>query len=252
MSWFTPKCPVDAETREWIDNAFGWLIEELGIDVLRSVEVVLPTDECFPDVYDGSRASIQSMVDRLCSYMDINPRHIELRYYEVNDNSRLHPLASDGGERNHAIGTYQIGRNGKHRISLDTTQASDPQTLVATIAHELGHVILLGEGRLDPDYSDHEPMTDLVTVFYGLGVFSANSSFRFEQWTNSQFQGWRAGGSGYLTEEMYGYALALFASVRREPNPEWAGYLSTNVRSYLRSALKNLGSTSEISLTKYF
>lgn len=251
MGWFTPKCPVDAETREWIENAFDWLIDELGIDTLRSVEVILPTDDHFPDVYDGSRPSIRKMLERVCVYMGVDPLLIDLRFFEGEDNTRLHQLAGDGESRNHAIGTYQLGRNGEHRISLDTSQASDPQTLVATIAHELGHVILIGENRLDPDYPDHEPMTDLITVFYGLGIFNANASFVFEQWTNSQFQGWRAGGSGYLSEEMYGYALALFAYVRHEADPEWSGYLSTNVKSYFKSAKKYLASTNETSLAKY-
>jgi hypothetical protein len=238
MGWFSPKCPVDAETKEWLDTAFGWLVEELGIEVLRESKVVLPTEEYFPDVFDGSRASIRKMVDRVCSYMDVDPGLVALQYHENDDVTRFHPLAADGTTRSHALGTYRMRRDGRYAISLDESQISNPQTLVATIAHELGHVILLGEGRLDSDYPDHEPMTDLVTVFYGLGIFNANSSFVFEQWTNSQYQGWRAGGSGYLSEEMYGYALALFAFLRGEQKPDWAGYLNTNVRSYFKSAVK--------------
>lgn len=119
MSWFTPKCPVDKETREWIENAFGWLIEELGIDVLRNAEVVLPTEEHFPDAFDGSRASIRKMVDRLCEYMDVDPGLVEVRFYENEDDSRFHPLAAEGSTRSHALGTYQKGRDGKYAISLE-------------------------------------------------------------------------------------------------------------------------------------
>jgi hypothetical protein len=245
MGWFTPKCPVDAETKAWLDEAFGWLVNELGIEALRESEVILPTEAYFPDVFDGSRASIRKMVDRVCGYMDIDPKLVAIRYFENDDITRLHPLAADGRTGGHAIGTYRMRADGKHGISLDTAQASNPETLVATIAHELGHVILLGEDRLDPDYQDHEPMTDLVTVFYGLGIFNANSSFVFEQWTNSQYQGWRAGGSGYLSEEMFGYALALFAFLRGEQKPDWAGYLKTNVRAYFKSALKYLNATGD-------
>jgi hypothetical protein len=85
-------------------------------------------------------------------------------------------------------------------------------------------------------------MTDLVTVFYGLGIFNANSSFVFEQWTNSQFQGWRAGSAGYMSEEMFGYALALFARRRGETKPAWSKFLSTNVRSYMKSSLRFISS----------
>lgn len=248
MSWFTPKCPVDSETKEWIENAFEWLIEELGIDVLRSADVILPTEECFPDAFTGSRASIRTMVDRVCEYMDVDPKLIEVRFFESQDNSQFHPLAADGVSRDHALGTYQMRRDGKYAISLDTTQSADPQMLVATIAHELGHIILLGEERLEPEYPDHEPMTDLVTVFYGLGIFNANSSFVFEQWTNSQFQGWRAGSAGYLTEEMFAYALALFAYLRNEEKPAWRSFLRTNVRSYFQSSLRYLMKTHDTKL----
>lgn len=252
MSWFTPKCPVDDETKAWIENAFEWLIEELGIEILRDVDVILPTEEYFPDAFDGSRASIRRMVDRVCDYMDVDPKTIEVRFYENEDETRFHPLAADGSvSKRHALGTYQRRRDGKYAISLDTTQASNPQMLVATIAHELGHVILLGEDRLDPEYPDHEPLTDLVPVFYGLGVFNANASFVFEQFTNTQFQGWRANSAGYLTEEMFGYALALFAYLRNETKPEWKSYLNTNIKSYFNSASKYIAKTDDTALSKY-
>jgi hypothetical protein len=251
MNWFSPKCPVDPETKEWIDNAFEWLIEEFGVDVIRDQTVILPTETFFPDPYDGSRTSIRKMLDRVCEYMDVDPELIQIRFYSNDDQSVLHPLAAEGESRGHAIGSYQKQRDGKCTISLDTLQVADPQMLVATIAHELGHVILLGENRLDPEYADHEPMTDLVTVFYGLGIFNANSSFVFEQWTNAQYQGWRAGGAGYLTEEMFGYALALFALVRNETSPAWKSFLSTNIKSYFNSSAKYLRKTRDTTLMKY-
>lgn len=238
MGWFTPKCPVDDETREWIDNAFQWLIDELGLETLREAEIVLPTEEYFPDPYNGSRAGIRKMLDRVCGFMDVDPALIEIRFFENWDSTRFHPLAAGESSERHELGTYQMRRDGKYAISLDTSQAVNPEMMVATIAHELGHVILLGEGRLNEDYEDHEPMTDLVTVFYGLGIFNANSSFVFEQFTNAQFQGWRAGSAGYLSEQMFGYALALFAHNRGDSKPAWMKFLSTNVRSYMKSSLR--------------
>lgn len=236
MGWFSSACPVDDDTREWIEESFRWLLEELGFDVLRSVQVILPTEDFFPETFDGSRSSIRTMLNRVCGYMDIDPSLIAVSFDKAEEH--IHPLAADGEKREHALGTYRMGRNGKYQISLEETQAANPEQLVATIAHELGHVILLGEDRLDPEHPDHESLTDLVTVFYGLGVFNANASVIFEQWTNSQYQGWQIGRSGYLTEEIFGYALALFARLRGETNPSWATYLNTNVRSYFKSSIK--------------
>ncbi|CAN5646025.1 hypothetical protein BH24ACI3_BH24ACI3_08280 [soil metagenome] len=251
MLWFSRKCPVDDETREWMDHSFQWLIDELGADVLLGAEVILPTEEFFPDVYNGSEASIRKMAERICQFMDVDPEMIVLQFFEGEGRERIHPLAADGEGRTHALGTYHMNRRGKYSMSLNTDQATNPEMMVATIAHELGHVILLGEGRLDEDYEAHEPLTDLLTVVYGMGIFNANSSFVFEQWTNQQFQGWSASGAGYLSEEAFGYALALYAHLRGEVKPEWAKHLKTNLRAYLNAGtkfIKKNGTSVQVSL----
>jgi len=54
-----------------------------------------------------------------------------------------------------------------------------------------------------------EPLTDLLTVFLGFGVFTANAAFRIEQHQDGRSQGWSARRQGYLSEEEFGYALAV-------------------------------------------
>ena len=114
--------------------------------------------------------------------------------------------------------------------------AARPVALVATIAHELGHVRLLDEGRISADQRDHEPLTDLLTVYFGLGVFTANAAFDFRQGRT----GWSYQRLGYLTEQMYGYALACYAHLRGETAPRWARHLDTNPRGYLKQSLRYL------------
>ena len=57
-----------------------------------------------------------------------------------------------------------------------------PFSIVATCAHELAHVVLLGQGRISLDAEDHEQLADLLPVFFGLGVFSANAVIRERNW----------------------------------------------------------------------
>lgn len=216
---------------------FQWLIDELGSGIVQQSQAVLPTEEFFPDQFDGSEASVRHFINRVCEYMDVDPDSLFVRF-EYSEDDMIHPLASSGERRGHVLGTYRPRRDGKSTITLDLNKAHSPQSLIATVAHELGHVILLGEDRLDPDYEDHEYLTDLLTVFYGMGIFNANSALVFEQWTNQQYQGWQISSSGYMTEEMYGYSLGLFAAIRGETKPEWSRYLNTNVKSYLKTSLK--------------
>ena len=103
------------------------------------------------------------------------------------------------------------------RIAIDSANLQDPQALVATLAHELCHVHLISDGRIDPDRPDHEPLTDLLTVFLGFGIFNANTAVQFKQFEDGVMQGWSSSRQGYLPEEAFGYALALYTWVRREP-----------------------------------
>ena len=80
-------------------------------------------------------------------------------------------------------------------------------------------------------------MNDLLTVFLGFGVFNANAAFQFHQYTKNDSQGWSTRRLGYLSEELFGYALARFAFERKEENPEWAKYLTTNVSTYFKRSL---------------
>jgi hypothetical protein len=110
-------------------------------------------------------------------------------------------------------------------IGIRQSLLKDPLTVVATIAHKLGHVILLDDGRLSREVEDMEPMTDLVTVYLGLGIFSANASCRFTKFRDERREGWSFSRHGYLPEEVYAYALAAFAKERGESDPEWPSTL---------------------------
>lgn len=77
-------------------------------------------------------------------------------------------------------------------------------------------------------------MTDLATVFLGLGVITANAAFQFTQWTEASTQGWRVRRAGYLSEPLWGYALARFAWERGETSPKWAGELEGNTGVFFR------------------
>jgi hypothetical protein len=238
MNWFAPKCPVNEEERLWIEDAMRWLIEEFGVETIRQSVVVLPTEEFFPDFYAGREEDVQSLLNRVCSYMDVDPACLKLKFYAEKKRELSHTrLLAQEFSQNEPLGFFENGKR-KFTIGIGTWQLNDPMCLVATIAHELGHVILLGENRVSPDEEDHESLTDLLTVFLGLGIFSANASFSFVQWTDTFSQGWKTETRGYLTEEIFGYALALFAFIRDEKNPSWRKYLTTNIESYFKNSLK--------------
>lgn len=235
FGWFRtrPTCPVDPSTRQWIDRRWQWLEEQFGVDRLRGCNVVLPRPEYFPDPYHGTDEDARRMLDRVCGYMDINPATVELSLYE--DRNPVH----DARGRNGTAGLFQP-EAGKFRIWIEVSNLSDPLAMVGTMAHELGHVHLLGHGRISDDIDDHEPLTDLLTVFFGLGVFSANSVIREQYWHEGNLSGWSMGRRGYLGMPHYAYAFARFARSRGEDGAKWSQELRLDVRKAFQQAMSFL------------
>jgi len=137
-----------------------------------------------------------------------------------------------------AAGEYRR-RGGTAVLSIRRRQLRHPVGLAATLAHELAHARLLGEQRIDQARSDSEQLTDLTTIFFGLGIFTANAAFDFSQ-TQS---GWQSSHLGYLGETLSGYALACYAYLRGEREPAWMAALDTNPRACMRQGLRYLWQT---------
>lgn len=244
--FFPPQPPVEGETKLWLEEKMAWLIEEFGLARLRSVQVVVPIEEFFPDQYDATQDAACAIFTRVCSFMCVNPARIRLRFYSDKPAHSLEDLNIPfESAHSGAAGLYR-GDSEKSEIALSTDKLDRPVELVATIAHELGHVILLGDGHVSPDDDDHEPLTDLSTVFFGLGVFNANSVISFEQTQNLGMTGHAWSSLGYLSMEEFGYAFALFAFARKETKPTWARHLRPDVYHAYRSGLKYIQKTRDV------
>jgi uncharacterized protein YjbI with pentapeptide repeats len=231
LDWLAPKpeCPVDPATRDWIDRRWAWLEEQFGRERLLKARVVLPLAEYFPDDYSDDPEDVRAMLDRVCGYMGIDPATVELSVYE--DRNPVH----EGQWKQGTAGLYHE-EAGRFRVWVELSNLADPLGMVGTMAHELGHVLLLGQGRITAEVEDHEPLTDLLSVFLGLGVFTANSVLRENYWHAGVVSGWSMGRRGYLSMPMFGYALALFARARDEEKPEWERHLRPDVRAAFRAA----------------
>jgi hypothetical protein len=173
------------------------------------------------------------MLDRVCAYMDIEPAIVDLSLYQ--DRNPVY----EGGRRRGTAGLYHPDGD-TFRIWVEAANLDDPLAMVATMAHELGHVHLLGHGRISDEAEDHEPLTDLLTVYLGMGVFTANSVLREHYWNAGQMSGWSMGRRGYLGMPAYGYAFARFARARAEDGAPWVRELRLDVRSAFEHAMRFL------------
>jgi hypothetical protein len=244
MTPFAPTCPVEERERVWIQDSMDWFRGQFGDDPLQR-PVVLPTSEFFPPPFSGSDADVRAAVHRVCGYMGLGPERIRVALTDDYDHAaalrRFVPRAV--AQVDGAAGTYHDDGGGD-TVTIDRSAVGDPARLLAVIAHELGHVRLLGEHRVAADRKDGEPLTDLVTVYLGMGIFTANAAFDFHGLPRDRpamrIGGWSTSRLGYMTEQMFGYGLACLAWLRDEPDPPWAKFLDTNPRDYLKHGLRYL------------
>lgn len=236
MFGLRPKLPVSEEDHLWVDEGFRRLERMLGPRRMLDASVVLPTDEFFPDPYDKRETGVRALFRRVCDYMQVDPERVDLEM--IPDESELMAMLPAYRHSSHDPAGLHYGETAEERALIGIKQSllRDPVCVVATLAHELCHVILLDGGRMNRNVGDMEPMTDLATVFLGMGIFTANAANRFEQFQDNTTAGWHASRQGYLPELVYGYALARFAAERGEERPTWIAHLSTNVREYFRQS----------------
>ena len=241
FGWFRPTCPVDPRAKEWTETRLQWLADEFGLDVFTRRALILPLQEFFPDEYDASEKSVRDLLDRVCRYMDADPAHVQIELFT--DRNDVWLVNDRGQYLPHVAGLYDE-RMHKTVIHLESSQLDDPMTLVGTMAHELAHLRLLGERRISDDVFDNELLTDLTVVFHGLGVFLANVPRAWE----SDFTNWpdtEASRPEYMTQPMFGYALAHAAWFRNEQKPEWGKHLRMDARSSFKQGLRYLSATGD-------
>jgi HEAT repeats len=232
---FSTRCPLDTYEKTWIEWRMRWLADQFGVDRLLCAKVVLPTDDFFPDAYGATPEDARKFLDRLCGFLAINPQTIRL---EVCPDVQLPGTA---GHYDHS----SEADSGQRTIRIAESGLADPEKLVATLAHELAHELLLGGRHINPDAPDHEWVTDLLPVFFGLGIFAANATIREGYKRSTYWYWWSASQHGYLPARMFGYAMALFAFMRDEQNPPWARFLRLDASSALRDGLYYLQRTED-------
>jgi hypothetical protein len=242
LEWlFPPSCPCDAAAKAWIEERLQWLSEEFNDHAFNGRPLVVPTPEFFPDPYDGSKRAVRKLLDRVCGYMDVVPDLVALKF--VSNAGKIWLVNDAGQYLPHLAGTYEEGEQ-KFVIQIDKSGLDEPMGLVGTMAHELAHVRLLGESRIMREEYDNELLTDLTVVFFGLGIFLANTPRNWDSQCTT-WPGTSLNKPEYMTPPMFGYALAHLAWFRGEEKPTWTRHLHWNARPDFKQGLRFLLKTGE-------
>ena len=223
-----PQSPLQDHRRQSVESSFQWLTGAFDRQAILDRKVLVPHYSDFPIRYNGDPQTAADTLDIVASQMDIAPATIELTIYDDTIN-QLSTGSPTGGKLTVIAESEppadepwpETNKAGKYPVTLKKSRLQNPELLVATLARELAKIKLLGIARTTgPD----EPLTDLTTLIFGLGVFNANAAFMSQNLRIT-------GSNARLTQMEWGYALALFAHYRTETKPPWSEYLVKNIKS---------------------
>ncbi len=218
---------LDADTARWHLDNFAWLIRSHGgRSRFAEARLVLPAPEYFAAGGLEGHALALRLFDQVKAYCGLEQANVRL----VQTNSP----------------PSQPGRMITPQIAYAARLLENPQSFIATMAHELAHhVLAAGTAEAPPiERDEDEHLTDLTAVYLGFGVFLANSAFNMK----AHADGWSYSRQGYLPEQDLVFGLALFLKIRQlDPAPA-VKYLKAELGSMLRLALRDLQAyTTEIS-----
>jgi hypothetical protein len=237
---------VDKHVVAWQFEHFAYLIDMLSaLPGLADSELWLPIPEHFPEAPDKSQlpGHLFACVMHQMGFPDDTP--FELIGESPDRPESLGGVAMVQPAEPAPAGTYQaVGDETEKQTAREIIRfdlSLGPGDLVTTFAHELSHA---AQQRViqwpDIDMELYELFTDLTAVYFGYGVFLANSRFSFSGYSDGTTQGWQARGAGYLPEADLIFATVLFMAIRDLPASAALPYLKPRLHKSLKRAFRQL------------
>jgi hypothetical protein len=238
--WPFPARIVDDATVEWQLQAFEWLLTELGDEVgLAGSRLVVPGLGDF--VADGETGHdlAARILDQIRSYvrMDAATR-IELLQQDERRESIVNERTALVHDRPEPLGTCVALEDGSWAITYDPALLDNLEGLIATLTHEIAHVLVPQTDNLPVEADEYEFLIDLCVAFLGFGVFLANA--RSERLTDGAWTWWRGG--GYLPINDCLMATALFIAIKGDNGDRTRaeGFLQQAWQPAFRKAFRQL------------
>lgn len=202
----------------------------------------LPSRTDFPPSGKSGIAHVEAVFEQVARCFAVDPQAFDLVLQEADVDPHVAPLGLVENTPKGPLGTYRYAGN-RHLVTVNPQALLNLEHLIAILAHEICHPLLLAIPEDPPGGSDMEEFaTDLAMTFFGFGVFGANTALVHHQFRDDATgtQGWSISRSGYLTQNEWGFALAVRQLLLAEPDDDWSQFLVDGARINYRRNLKYL------------
>lgn len=249
---FKRKPLLTQEARDFQIDCFAWLLTYFGGDEFYDkADLILPTAQYFSIENSEPHAVAQETFERVKRYSGMEEWPCRLEAQDEDPELKVAPTVILQGVDQNPLGTFQETAENEIVITYNPALLSNPTQLVATFAHELAHYLTATAPEPPPGGWDNwEFATDITATFLGFGIFVANSTFNFQQYSDIDSQGWSVSGGGYLSEEEHSFALAIFLLLKNISPENVYRHCDTNIKAYLKRAYKELLGSSDIQMLR--
>jgi tetratricopeptide (TPR) repeat protein len=235
---------VTPEDKEWVENSLLWLIENFGLERLNKQPFISPTYENFPYTNLKDPEQFQQLFEQLCGYMDLDHLEISVKFFDDLLTKQWN-IGIQSENAKFAMGFFERNDGSKEKpfsIQVATSSLEHADLLVAVLVHELTHVKLLGGNYLNGSETDMEPLTDLATIYFGFGIFVANTVQSNDiKWMRRL---------GYLPNQIISYTNALICYLTESDAKEMKHFLNQNTNDLFQRDLDFLTNTKDTVITK--
>jgi len=164
----------DVDLDKLIKNKLGLLSFYLNKEINATRKPFLP-DKNFYQNLSSDNSSLRSMSNIILNYL--NEPIDALQTHFVTNNSG-HVITQNGNtiplQLNDAPGVYTKIK-GEDTILMDQKYIKDSKKVVAILAHEIMHYYLISRHNIImTDKMENELLTDVATIYFGLGILVVN------------------------------------------------------------------------------
>lgn len=242
---FSSKPLLDESSVQWLFEAYAWALRSFGSDIFHEDTIlVTPTDRHFPARANSAEEMASTAFGRVMAYAGMQNWPCELVQLAPGANPVVTPsIAIRHAPRGPAAIVSVTGETKSLPIAFDPQHIRKPHVLIAIFAQQLAYHLGRAAGEGPPGGEElRGPAADLLAIFMGFGLFLANSALTVCRGGCSGC-GTSVQSLGYLTEDEFAYALAIFCALKNIRNEEVEPHLKKTLRPFYRMAVKEIGKT---------
>lgn len=249
FSLFKRKLPlqptVTPADKKWIEDSFDWFIKAFSLTKVKGHPFILPGEETVACGKLTNPDQLQMLVDKLCKHWKIDTKSVVIKIFDDLYSKQWNTPFVPTGEHKGPVGMYEQlfeGNNKIFQISIAQSNLNYPDVALTILTHELAHAKLLGGEYVNQQEQNMEPLTDLTCIYFGFGVFLANTCMNQQgNWLSRL---------GYLPNEVISYANALLCYITDYDPSAVTAHLNTNTRELFEQDYKYLTTTNNTYLSK--